>query len=526
MRRHAVPSTLIRLAVAAALPALVAAPPAHAQIDTARVAAGLNAPIFATTAPGRPDQLFIAERGGTIRIMNTATGQLNPSPLLSIPDVNASGEGGLLGLAFHPDFDNNGKFYVNLTTNPTAAGTLLTTRIREYTVTDLINNPDAANPTPTEILSFAQPQTNHNGGWIGFKPNDTGANLYITTGDGGGGDDSGTGHTAGTGNAQDITDNLLGKILRINIDADDFPQDAARNYAIPAGPGGNPFVGTTGDDEIFAFGLRNPFRASFDRQTADLYIGDVGQGAREEIDLITANSTGGENFGWRLREGDIATPSGGVGGPEPVGNVNPIYDYNSFGTGNFTGDAVTGGILYRGPIPELQGKYIFADFIDNHIWSFDPQDPDNTIQRINNNLLPNLGSINSIVAISEDTFGNLYFVDIGGEIFRVSLPGDVNADGFVGIQDLNLILSNWNQPVTLGNRFQGDLAGTGDGFVGIDDLNVILSNWNLGTPPGAPTLPGANIPEPATIVLLVTPMFSALLRRATQSTAAQSIANQ
>lgn len=516
MRRDDVPSRRIRPASIAVTLVMLAVSATHAQIDSTRVAAGLNAPMFATTAPGRADQLFIVERSGTIRTFNTATGAINPTPFLSIPDVNASGEGGLLGLAFHPDFDTNGKFYVNLTTNPIVAGNALTTRIREYTVNDLINNPDTANPNPTEILSFAQPQSNHNGGWIGFKPNDTNPNLYIATGDGGNSNDAGTGHTTATGNAQDITDNFLGKVLRINVAADDFPDDPNANYAIPTGTGGNPFVGTTGDDEIFAFGLRNPFRASFDRQTGDLYLGDVGQGAREEIDLIPANSTGGENFGWRLREGDIATPSGGVGGPEPGGNVNPIYDYPSFGTGDFTGDAVTGGILYRGPIPELHGKYIFADFIDNHIWSFDPLDPDNTIQRINNSLLPNLGSINSIVAITEDTAGNLYFVDIGGEVFRASLPGDVNADAFVGIEDLNLILSNWNQSVTLGNRFQGDLAGTGDAFVGIDDLNVVLSNWNRGTTPSNAT----NIPEPATLVLLATPMLNALLRRATQSTAA------
>ena len=498
MRRHAVHSTLLHLASIAALAASIATPPAHAQIDTTRVANGLSAPIFATTAPGRPDQLFIAERSGTIRIMNTATGAINPTPFLSIPDVDTFFEGGFLGLAFHPDFDTNGKFYVNITTAPTLGGAL-DTHIRQYTVADPINA-TTANPTPTEILSFSQPQGNHNGGWIGFKPNDPDANLYIGTGDGGNSNDTGTGHTAGTGNAQDTTDNLLGKVLRINVDGDAFPADTNTNYAIPAS---NPFVGVTGDDEIFAYGLRNPFRASFDRQTGDLYIGDVGQGSREEIDLIPSNSIGGENFGWRLREGDIATPSGGVGGAEPTGNVNPIYDYESFGTGDFTGDSVTGGVLYRGPVTQLNGKYVFADYQDNHLWAFDPADPDATVQKLNTAVSPvirsNIGTINSVVAFAEDTHGNLYIVDIGGEIFRIALPGDINADGFVGIQDLNIILGNWNQNVPLGNRFRGDIAGIGDGFVGIDDLNVILTNWNLGTPP--PPEVSTNIPEPASLLL-------------------------
>ncbi|MEZ6191239.1 MAG: PQQ-dependent sugar dehydrogenase [Phycisphaerales bacterium] len=507
MRRLNAPLSRTPLPAVVALAATLASSPAHAQLDTTRVASGLNAPIFATTAPGRADQLFIVERSGTIKIMNTATGAVSPTNFLSIPDVNTTQEGGFLGLAFHPDFANNGKFYVNVTTNPSIGGAL-TTRIREYTVTDPING-SAANPTPTEILRFAQPQTNHNGGWIGFKPNDPNANLYIMTGDGGGSDDNDTGHTAGTGNAQDITSNLLGKVLRINVDGDDFPADTNANYAIP---NTNPFVGVTGDDEIFAYGLRNPFRASFDRLTSDLYIGDVGQNNREEIDLIPSTSTGGENFGWRLREGDIATPSGGVGGSPPAGNVDPIYDYESFGTGDYSGEAVTGGVLYRGPVTGLYGQYVFADYQDNHVWAFDPANPDATVQKLNTAVSPviksNIGNINSVVAFAEDTYGNLYIVDIGGEIFRIGLPGDINADGFVGIQDLNIILGNWNQSVTLGNRFMGDIAGIGDGFIGIDDLNVVLTNWNLGTPPAI----DANIPEPATF-LLCAALLPTLTRR-------------
>jgi glucose/arabinose dehydrogenase len=469
------------------------APQTRAQFDTMRIASGLDAPMSVTYAPGRPDSLFIVERGGTIRILDLNTGQINPTPFLDIPDTDTTLEGGLLGLAFHPGFETNGRFYVNVTTPPTAGGSALTTRIREYTVTDLVGNPGVADPTPIEVLSIAQPQANHNGGWIGFSPTD-GNNLYIMTGDGGNGEDLGPGHTAGIGNAQDITDNLLGKALRIDVDGDDFLADNTRNYAIPTD---NPFVGVTGDDEIWAYGLRNPFRASFDRQTGDLYIGDVGQDFREEIDLQPANSTGGENYGWRLREGDIATPTGGVGGPPPPGNAEPLYVY-THGFGALQGHSLTGGVVYRGPIAELQGDYFFGDFVSNNIWSFDPADPDNTVARINDSLTPNIGAINSLVAFGEDTAGNLYIVDIGGEVFRVALQGDLNADGFVGISDLNVVLSNWNQAVPVGDRSRGDIAGNGDGFVGIDDLNVLLSNWNAGSPPLSVS-DNAVVPEPGAL---------------------------
>ena len=487
-------------------------PQTQAAFVTTRVASGLSSPMYATHAPGRSDELFIVERGGAIKVLDKTTGIVNPAPFLNITDTDTFFEGGLLGLAFHPDYASNGKFYINVTTAPIVAGTDLTTRIREYTVTNPLTDP-TANPTPNEVLSIGQPAGNHNGGWIGFSPTDTGNNLYIMTGDGGSGNDNGTGHTPGTGNAQDITNNLLGKVLRINVDGDDFVGDDTRDYAIPTGDGaaGNPFVGVTGDDEIWAYGLRNPFRASFDRNTGDLYIGDVGQGAREEIDFQPASSTGGENYGWRLREGDIPTPAGGIGGPEPVGHVGPIYDYPSFGSGNFTGDSVTGGLLYRGPVTELQGKYIFADFVDQHIWSFDPADPDGTVARINADFDPALGSINSIAAITEDTAGNLYFVDLNGEVFRVNIPGDINADGFVGIDDLNVILANWNQSVGLANHAQGDIAGNGDAFVGIDDLNIVLANWNTGVPPPPDT--SAHIPEPATAVILFGGTLTLCLRR-------------
>ncbi len=182
-------------------------------------------------------------------------------------------------MTFHPDFQTNGKFYVNVTIDNGGqvfqnAVSPFSTQIREYTVSA---NPNVANTNFNPILSFLQPQSNHNAGWIGFNPPVPAGRpqyLYIPTGDGGGGNDDGDGHTPGTGNAQSITNNFLGKILRVNVNGDDFPSDPNRNYRIPSD---NPFVGVTGDDEIWAVGMRNPFRDSFDRTTGDLWLGDVGQ---------------------------------------------------------------------------------------------------------------------------------------------------------------------------------------------------------------------------------------------------------
>jgi glucose/arabinose dehydrogenase len=381
-----------------------------------RVASGLNNPIYVTHAPGDTARLFIVERGGAIRILNLSSGTLETTPFLTIPGVVTTGEGGLLGMAFHPGYQTNGKFHVNVTLDNGV--TPFSTHVREYTVS---GNPNIANPASVRaILSFEQPQNNHNGGWIGFSP--INHYLYIATGDGGGSDDNDSGHTAGTGNAQDITSNLLGKILRVDVDGDAFPADTNQNYAIPPA---NPFVGVTGDDEIFAYGLRNPFRAGFDRATGDLWIGDVGQGAREEIDFLSASSPGGENYGWRLREGTIATPSGGVGGARPPGNVDPVYDYDR-DADVFGGTVVTGGYVYRGADPALQGKYFFLDSrnsasaADDNYWIFDPANPYGTVQNIDNLLTPDQGSPMFPVSFGEDAMGNLYIAYlVSGDVYRI-----------------------------------------------------------------------------------------------------------
>jgi glucose/arabinose dehydrogenase len=391
---------------------------ASAALSTVRVTSGLARPIFATSPPGDATRLFVAEQhSGRIRILDLGDGSIAGTDFLTIGGLATGDEQGLLGLAFHPDYATNGYFFVNLTV------TGGDTEIRRYQVSP---DPDVANPDSVLlVLGYSQPQTNHNGGWLAFGPDEY---LYVSSGDGGGGNDSAAGHTAAIGNAQDLTNNLLGKLLRIDVDGDDFPGDGMRNYAIPPD---NPFVDATGDDEIWSYGLRNPWRASFDRATGDLYVGDVGQNAREEIDVQPAGSAGGQNYGWRLREGRIATPSGGVGGNRPPGAIDPIYDY-THGSGSFQGFSVSGGYVYRGPIAEIQGHYFFADYVSERIWSLvwdgsDPADFDGTnwtgLTDRTGELATGQHSIDEISSFAEDALGNLYVLDLGGEIFRIVSAG-------------------------------------------------------------------------------------------------------
>jgi len=450
------------------------AAPARADIvGLQRVASGLNNPIYVTHAPGDTARLFIVQRGGAIRILNLSSGLLEPTPFLTIPGVDTEGEGGLLGMAFHPAYQTNGKFYVNVTLDTGVQP--FSTHIREYTVSGNPNVADAA--SARTILSFMQPQNNHNGGWLGFSPNNR--YLYLATGDGGGSDDNDAGHTAGTGNAQDVTTNLLGKILRVDVDGDAFPADTNKNYAIPPT---NPFVGVTGDDEIFAYGLRNPFRAGFDRVTGDLWIGDVGQSAREEIDFLPAASAGGENYGWRLREGTIATPTGSVGGTPPAGNVEPVYDYNR-DNDPFGGTVVTGGYVYRGPDPAIQGKYLFLDsrsstnIADDNYWIFDPTNPYATVQNIDALLTPNVGAPMFPVSFGEDQIGNLYIAYlVSGDVYRIQTTAAPAP--LLNIQrraDTNVLLS-W------GTNFTGFTLET--------RTNLSLGVWSVASP--APVTSGTN----------------------------------
>ncbi len=374
-------------------------------IEAKRLATGLARPVFVAAPPGIADELYVLEQHtARIKRINPVTGQMDPMPILDLSDVSTGNEQGLLGLAFDPDFASNRQFYVNYTNRRGD------TVVESYRLSPETNIADPT--TARQILTIDQPQGNHNAGWMDFGPRD--GLLYIATGDGGGANDSGNGHTPGMGNAQDTMNNLLGKMLRIDVRRDDFPNDQERNYAIPTS---NPFVGQPGDDEIWAFGLRNPWRASFDRQTNDLYIADVGQNAREEIDFQRADSAGGENYGWRLREGLIATP--GVGGPRPPGNIDPIHDYPHTG-GPDGGFSVTGGYVYRGPIESLQGEYFFADFVTNQIWTLkhDGQTASEVVNRTSQ-IVTDSGNLEQISSFGEDHAGNLYVVSLAGDLFRI-----------------------------------------------------------------------------------------------------------
>ena len=319
---------------------------------------------------------------------------MRSTPFLTITGVSSGNERGLLGLAFHPNYASNGFFYVNLTN---AAGN---TEIRRYRVS--AGDPNVADPaSKLLILTFAQPFSNHNGGWIGFGPNDN--FLYIASGDGGSSDDP-------QNNAQN-KNSLLGKILRIDVNK----TTRRANYAIPRG---NPLFRRGGAPEVWDFGLRNPWRCSFHRQNGNFWIADVGQNAREEIDFEPANDEGGRNYGWRAKEGSVDDPA--VIDKIPRKAVDPIYDYQH-GFGPLEGKSITGGYVYRGSsIPALQGTYFFADFISGNIWSFryDGQQISDFQNRLAE-LTPAEGNFSLFSSFGEGGTGELYIVSYAGDIFKI-----------------------------------------------------------------------------------------------------------
>jgi glucose/arabinose dehydrogenase len=388
---------IMRCAVVTSV-AMAAASTVCAQVlSTQVVATGLDRPVYLTHAPGDPGALFVIEQEGAIRIIRD--GVLLPTPFLDIDGTVVGGdsggdERGLLGLAFSPDYETSGKFYVNYTA--TISGQLATV-VAEY---ERGATPDVADPTSArQIISFAQPFSNHNGGWMGFSPID--GYLYIFTGDGGSSNDP-------QNNAARLV-NLLGKILRIDVSNDAVP------YTVPVN---NPFVGVAGARaEIFAYGVRNPWRGSFDRLTGDMYFGDVGQGQREELNFISADSGGGQHFGWRCREGFIATP--GVSGC-PATNpdwVDPIYDNNrSLGE-----CSIVGGYVYSGCElgSEFQGKYFFADYCTGDVFTLDPSNGFAVSTK-----LADLGF--GMPSFGEGPDGELYLMRLSGEVRKLTNPNAVN----------------------------------------------------------------------------------------------------
>ncbi len=390
---------------------------AAGQTSGVRVASGLAAPTFATAPVGDTNRLFFLEQGsGTtarIRVMDLTTQSV--ATFLTVSGVTTGGERGLLGLAFDPNYASNGYFYT-YSSHPSTIGGNHQSEVRRWSVTGDPATSNVANMgSAFSVMRFAQPFSNHNGGWLGFDPTSTNPYLYIATGDGGSGGDP-------QNNAQDITNNRLGKMLRIDVTGDAFPASPTENYSIPPS---NPFVGTTGDDEIWAYGLRNPWRNSFDRETGDLWIGDVGQNIREEIDFQPASSQGGENYGWRVMEGLGCFDNSQAGGNPPCNDPSltaPVYQY-THGNGNFQGISVSGGYVYRGSVDQYEGLYVFADYGSNNIWTIDPlaANPAATVLRRNTELPPSAGSYSGIASFGEDGNGELYIVSVNnGSVHRIS----------------------------------------------------------------------------------------------------------
>jgi hypothetical protein len=382
--------------------------PAVAQL----VGSGFSSPLYGTTAPDSPNTMYVVQQGGQIRPLNLTTGTIGSTPLLSMSTVSGSnfisgGEQGLLALAFHPNYATNGLMYVQYTYNNSQSGGGI--RIEQYHVSGGV----AEAASRLTVLQWdhdpANGNTNHNGGWIGFNPLAGGAaanNLYITTGDGGGGNDP-------SNNAQN-KNAFQGKLLRLNVSATGLT--AAGGYTIPSGN----MTGTGVKPELYSYGLRNSFRASFDRGTGNMYIGDVGQNTREEINFIANGASGGQNFGWRLREGFIANPAGGIGGAKPADNVDPIHDYT-----HSIGGSVTGGYVYRGPAKDaagipLDGTYVFGDFISGRIWSFKYDGTSLTDYTERTTEFGFTAGTRNFSSFVEGADGALYVIDYGnGQVFRI-----------------------------------------------------------------------------------------------------------
>jgi hypothetical protein len=350
-----------------------------------RIVTGLSVPVGVYAPPGDTSRVFIVEKTGTIRIYKS--GALLPNPFFTQAGLSSGNEQGLLGLAFHPQYATNGKFYVYYTDVP---GDI---HVVEYLVS---SDPDSASATSREILFVShQPNDNHNGGQIAFGSDGF---LYIGIGDGGGAGDV-------PGNGQNLNV-LLGKILRLDV-------DAGSPYAVPAS---NPFANQAGrKGEIWSYGLRNPWRFSFDRANGDMYIGDVGQDNWEEVDY-EPNATGGRNYGWHRMEGNHCFMP-----PAPcdqTGITLPVTEYD-----HSVGCSITGGYVYRGSqLPELQGTYFYGDYCTGIIRSFkilggtaaEPLEWTSSLRTEGG------GAMTGLSSFGQDAAGELYMVLLGGDVYRLA----------------------------------------------------------------------------------------------------------
>ena len=359
----------------------VTAQSATPAIQLIPVASGLSSPVYLTSARDGSNRLFIIEQPGRILLLPPGATAPLATPFLDIrTKISFGGERGLLGLAFHPQYATNRRFFVNYTRTGDGA-----TVVSEFKASAA--NPNVADTTETILLTVAQPFSNHNGGWIDFGPDGF---LYIGLGDGGSANDP--------GNRSQNVEDLLGKMLRIDVNTP--------NGAIPySSPSSNPFFGATpGRDEIYATGLRNPWRCAFDRVTGELYAGDVGQGQIEEISIIEL----GKNYGWRVFEGTRCTNLGPAA-CNAAQYAPPLLEYNHSG-GRCS---VTGGYVYRGTQGSLPvGTYVFGEYCTGEIFLWQ-----------NNAMRVLLDTTQAIAAFGEDEAGEIYVVNLQGTIHRIAAPG-------------------------------------------------------------------------------------------------------
>jgi len=387
-----------QLSQVGAPPRVVAGPlaaPDNSLVLQPFVTSGLSSPVLITHAGDGSNRLFVVEQGGMIKVV--VNGQVQSTPFLDVTaTVTASGsEQGLLGLAFHPQFKTNGRFFVFYTAKPPSpnpSGTVGNNVLAEYQVSPPTANQATSTPVRT-LLDLTDLQTNHNGGNLAFGPD---GYLYVGTGDEGGGGDP-------SENAQDVQA-FYGKILRLDVDNGGNPLPPDFKYAIPPT---NPYVGQSGKlPEIWALGLRNPWRWSFDRLTGDQLVGDVGQGAWEEIDVLP-KGVGGLNLGWDDREGAHCYEP--MSGCLTAGRTDPVLEYD-----HSLGCAVIGGYVYRGPTyPSLQGTYLYADECSGRVWRASVQGGRwVSTEALDTSLAPS--------SFGEDEAGEVYLVDLHGGVYRVT----------------------------------------------------------------------------------------------------------
>lgn len=381
--QHALFPLALALAACGTPPAEANTPPAQTpEVRLEPVVSGLEQPTSVVSPDDGSGRLFVTQKTGLARVIEN--GELLETPFLDLTGVvSLESEQGLLGLVFHPEYAENGRLFIHYNENGD-------TVISEFAVSSDPNVVDAA--SERVLLTIDQPYPNHKGGNLAFGPDGL---LYIGTGDGGaGGDPEGRGQSLGT---------LLGKMLRINVDA----QTDGAPYAVPQD---NPFVGAEGaEPEIWAYGLRNPWKYSFDRQTGDLWIADVGQGSYEEVNVQPADSAGGENYGWDVTEGSSCySDDGSVSECGREEFTLPVTEY-----GRDEGSSVTGGYVYRGEtIPALDGQYVFGDFGSGLVWTAARAgDGSYTRETLLDAKFP-------VVAFGEDEAGELYVADFNGALYR------------------------------------------------------------------------------------------------------------